>query len=45
MDLRLSTSDGWGPRRAAATGAPQQSWMDGFRAMTSRVRNRTTPTS
>jgi uncharacterized integral membrane protein len=31
---------------AAATGRPpQQSWMDGFRAMTARVRNRTTPTS
>jgi len=30
---------------AAARGAPQQSWMDGFRAMTARVRNRTTPTS
>jgi len=30
---------------AAAGGAPQQSWMDGFRAMGNRVRNRTTPTS
>lgn len=30
---------------AAARRPPQQSWLDGFRAMTDRVRNRTTPTS
>jgi len=30
---------------AASGGSPAQSWMDGFRAMTSRVRNRTTPTN
>lgn len=32
-------------RGAAAARAPQQSWMDGFRAMGARVRNRSTPTS
>jgi len=30
---------------AAASGASQQSWMGGLRAMTDRVRNRTTPTA
>jgi uncharacterized integral membrane protein len=43
--LREELAAARGQLSGAARGVPQQSWMDGFRAMGARVRNRTTPTS